>query len=70
MSARALLANPALFAGYEACPWEAVELFMNKVVKAPLPFKLVQHHRKFALFSALGETQTNAILTQAGLSSG
>jgi tRNA-dihydrouridine synthase 4 len=45
MSARALLANPALFAGYEACPWEAVELFMNKVMRAPLPFKLVQHHR-------------------------
>ncbi|KUI66489.1 tRNA-dihydrouridine(20a/20b) synthase [NAD(P)+] [Cytospora mali] len=44
MSARALLANPALFAGYEACPWEAVDLFMNKAVKAPLPFKLVQHH--------------------------
>ncbi|KUI62461.1 tRNA-dihydrouridine(20a/20b) synthase [NAD(P)+] [Cytospora mali] len=44
MSARALLTNPALFAGYEACPWEAVELFMNKAVKAPLPFKLVQHH--------------------------
>ncbi|KAG8165406.1 hypothetical protein KVR01_005681 [Diaporthe batatas] len=44
MSARALLANPALFAGYEACPWEAVELFMNKVVRAPLPLKLVQHH--------------------------
>lgn len=47
MSARALLANPALFAGYEACPWEAVELFMNKVVRAPLPLKLVQHHRTF-----------------------
>ncbi|KAI3401548.1 hypothetical protein diail_10149, partial [Diaporthe ilicicola] len=45
MSARALLANPALFAGYEACPWEAVELFMNKVVRAPLPLKLVQHHQ-------------------------
>lgn len=45
MSARALLANPALFAGYEACPWEAVELFMNKVARAPLPLKLVQHHR-------------------------
>lgn len=44
MSARALLANPALFAGHEACPWEAVELFMNKVVRAPLPLKLVQHH--------------------------
>ncbi|KAJ0121228.1 tRNA-dihydrouridine synthase 4 [Diaporthe amygdali] len=44
MSARALLANPALFAGYESCPWEAVQLFMNKVVRAPLPLKLVQHH--------------------------
>lgn len=44
MSARALLANPALFAGYEACPQEAVELFLNKVVRAPLPLKLVQHH--------------------------
>ncbi|KAK7745433.1 tRNA dihydrouridine synthase [Cytospora paraplurivora] len=44
MAARALMTNPALFAGYEACPWEAVELFLNKVVKAPLPFKLVQHH--------------------------
>lgn len=49
MSARALLANPALFAGHEACPWEAVELFMNKVVRAPLPLKLVQHHCAFRL---------------------
>ncbi|KAJ4420750.1 tRNA dihydrouridine synthase [Gnomoniopsis sp. IMI 355080] len=44
MSARALLANPALFAGYEACPWEAVEMFMNKVIRAPMHLKLVQHH--------------------------
>lgn len=50
MSARALLANPAIFAGYEACPWEAVELFMNKVIRAPIPLKLVQHHRESALF--------------------
>lgn len=51
MSARALLANPALFAGHEACPWEAVELFMNKVIRAPLPLKLVQHHRESGLLS-------------------
>jgi len=44
MSARGLLANPAIFAGYSACPWEAVETFMCKVAKAPVPFKLVQHH--------------------------
>jgi len=44
MSARGLLQNPALFKGYESCPWEAVELFMNRVVRAPIPFKLVVHH--------------------------
>lgn len=52
MAARALLANPALFAGYEACPWEAVERFMNRVVRAPLPLKLVQHHCEFEACSS------------------
>ncbi|KFZ18567.1 hypothetical protein V501_01146 [Pseudogymnoascus sp. VKM F-4519 (FW-2642)] len=44
MSARDILANPALFAGHDTCPWEAVEHFMNRVVTAPIPFKLVVHH--------------------------
>jgi tRNA-dihydrouridine synthase 4 len=44
MAARALLSNPALFAEYESCPWEAVERFMGYVVRAPIPFKLVVHH--------------------------
>ncbi|KAJ3563070.1 hypothetical protein NPX13_g8330 [Xylaria arbuscula] len=44
MSARALLANPALFAGYETCPWDAVDVFMNNVARAPLPLKLGIHH--------------------------
>ncbi|KAI0969950.1 dihydrouridine synthase 4-like protein [Xylaria arbuscula] len=44
MSARALLANPALFSGHETCPWEAVDVFMNKVACAPLPLKLGIHH--------------------------
>jgi len=44
MSARAILANPALFAGYDACPWEAVDSFLNNAARCPLPFKLVQHH--------------------------
>jgi tRNA-dihydrouridine synthase 4 len=44
MSARDILANPALFAGHDNCPWEAVEEFMNAVVRAPIPFKLVVHH--------------------------
>ncbi|KAK7421030.1 tRNA dihydrouridine synthase [Neonectria punicea] len=44
MSARGLLANPALFAGHSACPWEAVETFMCNVTRCPLPFKLTLHH--------------------------
>ncbi|EQL00711.1 Dihydrouridine synthase [Ophiocordyceps sinensis CO18] len=44
MSARGLLANPALFAGFPACPWEALETFMCNVARCPLPFKLVVHH--------------------------
>lgn len=44
MSARGLLANPALFAGFAACPWEALETFMCNVARCPLPFKLVVHH--------------------------
>ncbi|KAI1755120.1 dihydrouridine synthase 4-like protein [Xylaria castorea] len=44
MSARALLANPALFAGYETCPWRAVDVFMSNIARAPLPLKLGIHH--------------------------
>lgn len=44
MSARALLRNPALFAGYANCPWSAVEAFVRNVARAPLPLRLVQHH--------------------------
>ncbi|KAK1832809.1 tRNA-dihydrouridine synthase [Podospora conica] len=44
MSARAILANPALYAGHDVCPWSAVDTFMNHAVRCPLPFKLVLHH--------------------------
>ncbi|KAI1328314.1 dihydrouridine synthase 4-like protein [Xylariaceae sp. FL0255] len=44
MSARALLTNPALFAGHGTCPWEAVDVFMRNVARAPLPLKLAVHH--------------------------
>jgi tRNA-dihydrouridine synthase 4 len=46
MSARGLLENPALFdeSGKGGCTWEVVERFMNKVIRQPIPFKLVVHH--------------------------
>lgn len=44
MSARGLLENPAMFRGVKRCPWDVVETFMERVVRAPLPYKLVVHH--------------------------
>lgn len=44
MSARGILANPALYAGHTSTPWAAVESFMRHVARAPLPLKLVVHH--------------------------
>ncbi|KAK7752823.1 tRNA dihydrouridine synthase [Diatrype stigma] len=65
MSARALLANPALFAGYDACPWEAVDTFMRNVARAPLPLKLGIHHLTEMCGPGLGpEKQTRALLTK------
>ncbi|KKA30802.1 hypothetical protein TD95_003662 [Thielaviopsis punctulata] len=64
MSARGLLANPALFAGYEACPWEAVEVFLNNVVKAPLPLALTLHHLSEMCGPGMGPDKST-LLTKA-----
>ncbi|GAB1310530.1 tRNA dihydrouridine synthase [Madurella fahalii] len=63
MSARAILANPALYAGHDACPWEAVETFMNNVARCPLPFKLVLHHLSEMCAPGMGPDKT-ALLTK------
>ena len=64
MSARAILANPALFAGYDACPWEAVEAFINNVARAPLPFKLVLHHLTEMCAPGMGPNKTALLSKQ------
>jgi tRNA-dihydrouridine synthase 4 len=63
MSARALLANPALYAGYDACPWSAVETFLSNVARCPLPFKLVQHHLSEMCGPGMGPNKS-ALLTK------
>lgn len=63
MSARGLLANPALFAGFAACPWEAVETFMCNVARAPLPFKLTLHHLQEMCAPGMGGDKS-ALLTK------
>lgn len=44
MSARGLLENPALFAGFEATPVECVQRFVGYAVQCPIPYPLVLHH--------------------------
>ena len=78
MSARGLLANPALFAGYTSCPWEAVERLMCALARAPVPFKLALHHvqqmvspgmgrDKKALLSKKERVVLNAVENMVGL---
>lgn len=45
MAVRGLLANPALFAGHEKCPWGTIELFFHYAMEfGGLPYQLLQHH--------------------------
>ncbi|KAI9730808.1 MAG: hypothetical protein M1834_005526 [Cirrosporium novae-zelandiae] len=44
MSARGLQENPALFAGFEKTPREAVRRFVELAVRFPIPFALVKQH--------------------------
>lgn len=53
MSARGVLSNPALFAGYDVCPWGCVERFVNYCIEfGGLPFQLAQHHI-FCMFESM-----------------
>lgn len=44
MAVRGILANPALFAGYDKTPWMAVEIFLHLATSYGLPFRITQHH--------------------------
>lgn len=61
MSARGLLANPALFAGHSACPWETVETFMCNVARCPLPLKLAIHHVEQMCSPGMGSNKSSLL---------
>ncbi|ONH66949.1 hypothetical protein BON22_2963 [Cyberlindnera fabianii] len=44
MAVRGILANPALFAGYDKAPWGSIEKFMEYATAYGLPYRLTQHH--------------------------
>lgn len=58
MSARAILSNPALYAGFDRCPWSAVDTFLNKTARCPIPFKLVLHHISEMCAPGMGPNKT------------
>lgn len=64
MSARGILANPALYAGHTSTPWSAVETFLRHAARAPLPLKLIQHHLGEMCAPGMGEDK-HSLLTKA-----
>lgn len=44
MAVRGVLNNPAMFAGFENCPWGAIEKFWDYSTAYGLPYRLMQHH--------------------------
>jgi tRNA-dihydrouridine synthase 4 len=61
MAARGILANPAMFAGYETTPWHAVELFWDYVTAYGLPYRLTQHHFSEMLDKTLSKKQKKSM---------
>ncbi|KAH8114851.1 FMN-linked oxidoreductase [Phellopilus nigrolimitatus] len=70
MSARGLLANPALFSGYEVTPPEAVEKFVHISTDYGLIFPLFQRHLAYMLESQLSRNDRvnlNTLNSYAGV---
>lgn len=59
MAVRGLLSNPALFSGYDTCPWGCIEKFWYYTLEyGGLPYQLLQHH----LFCMLENMQLDKVL--------
>ncbi|KAK0564254.1 tRNA dihydrouridine synthase [Tilletia horrida] len=59
MSARGLLANPALFAGFESTPSEAVQFFCKEALRGGgLPFQHFHRHVAYMLESSFTRTDS------------
>ncbi|GAA5907658.1 hypothetical protein JCM6882_008941 [Rhodosporidiobolus microsporus] len=71
MSARGLLANPALFAGYEQTPIEAIQSFLTHSVSYGLIFPLFHRHVAYMLESRFANRRDrvlfNSLSSYAGV---
>lgn len=64
MTARALLTNPALFAGYKRTPWGAVERCVSYCLKMPIPYPLAKYHVGEMLSEVLGRKERKNLQEQ------
>lgn len=70
MSARGLLANPALFAGYEKTPLEAIKEFVHLSADYGLIFPLFHKHLSYMLEShhtRMERNYFNTLISYAGV---
>ncbi|KAJ2719355.1 tRNA dihydrouridine synthase [Coemansia sp. Benny D115] len=57
MSARGLLQNPALFAGYEHTPFECVEKYVNYALAYGTPTQIMHHHVMYMMESQMSSVE-------------
>ncbi|PSK44179.1 hypothetical protein B9Z65_159 [Elsinoe australis] len=62
MSARGILENPCLFAGYATTPIEAVGKFMAHVARSGLRFELVLYHINEMLLKTFSKEQRKSLM--------
>ncbi|KAG7864422.1 hypothetical protein KL919_000450 [Ogataea angusta] len=67
MTARGILNNPAMFAGFEKAPWGAIEKFWNLSTAYGLPFRLLQHHLGCMLVGQISKRLQNELNSKSSL---
>jgi tRNA-dihydrouridine synthase 4 len=63
MSARGILANPAMFAGYDEVPIECASQYLDLALKLGGRFSINHHHLMYMLFRHLSRAERNQFAT-------
>ncbi|KAG4303943.1 hypothetical protein PORY_002687 [Pneumocystis oryctolagi] len=68
MSSRGILSNPALFSGFDVCPWSAIERFIEYSLSYGFNFHLFQQHLLKMMRKILNKKENLELLSQTGIS--
>ncbi|KAG4302972.1 hypothetical protein PCANB_000730 [Pneumocystis canis] len=67
MSSRGILSNPALFSGFNICPWSAIERFIEYSLSYGLNFHLFQQHLLKMMKKMLNRKESFELSNQIGI---